>query len=118
MWPLSHLSLLEGLSCQVASAGSLEQAQVPLGLLIPLLLQLSQGASSEEQLEQKKKKKKRQTHTEQQISLLAEDTIIERSCNAYFSPLDLEASALVWSTRAKKKKNRAELKSCTGAANQ
>lgn len=60
MWPVSHLSLLEGLSRQVASAGGLEQAQVPLGLLIPLLLQLSQGASSEEQLEQKKQNKKKE----------------------------------------------------------
>lgn len=47
-----YLSLLEGLPCKVTSTGSLEQGQVTSGLLIPLLLQLRQSASSEEQLQQ------------------------------------------------------------------
>lgn len=49
---LAYLPLLEVLPCQVASTGGLEQGEITLGLLIPLFLQLSQGASSEEQLQQ------------------------------------------------------------------
>lgn len=47
----AHLPLLEGLSSHVAPAGRLEHGQVLPGLLIPLLLQLSQGAGPEEQLQ-------------------------------------------------------------------
>lgn len=48
---LAHLPLLEGLPCQVAPTGSLEHGEILLGLLIPLLLQLSQAAGPEKQLE-------------------------------------------------------------------
>lgn len=73
---LSYLPLLEGLPCQVSPTGALEQGEITLGLLIPLLLQLGQGAGSEEQLEQS---------TSKQMNLLAMDTIHGRLCNAYFS---------------------------------
>ena len=46
-----YLSLLEGLSGQVSSAGGLEEGEVSSGLDIPLLLQLGQGARSQEHLE-------------------------------------------------------------------
>lgn len=47
----AHLPLLEGLTSHVAPAGSLEHGEILPGLLIPLLLQLSQGAGPEKQLQ-------------------------------------------------------------------
>lgn len=48
----SYLPLLEGLSCQVSPAGSLEQRDVPPGLNIPLLLQPGKSPRSEEHLQE------------------------------------------------------------------
>lgn len=50
----TYLSLLEGLSGQVSSAGSLEQSYISPGLDIALLLQPGQGACSEEHLPQRR----------------------------------------------------------------
>lgn len=50
----TYLSLLEGLSGQVSSAGSLEQSNISPGLDIPLLLQPGQGARPEEHLPQRR----------------------------------------------------------------
>lgn len=46
----SYLPLLEGVSGQVASAGRLEERDVPPGLEVALLLQPGQSSRSEEDL--------------------------------------------------------------------